>query len=127
MKYLLDTHVILWFLDDVDRLSDTVLESILEPTNEKCVSIVSVWELAIKISLGKLRFEGGVDRFIEVICENGFVLLPLKGIHIKRLENLPFLHRDPFDRILVASAIAERMCLVSADESVRQYNVNSLW
>lgn len=127
MRYLLDTHTVLWFLDDVDRLPKAVLETILDPANDKYVSIASAWELAIKISLGKLRFEGGVDHFFKVVAENGFELLPVKKGHVKRVETLPFLHRDPFDRILVASAMAEDMCLVTADGSVRQYDVASLW
>lgn len=127
MKCLLDTHAVLWFFDDVDRLPKKVLGTILDPANEKYVSIASAWELAIKIGLGKLRFEGGVAQFLKVINENGFELLPVNENHVKRVENLPFLHRDPFDRILVASAMAEGMCLVTADASVRQYDVASLW
>lgn len=127
MKYLLDTHTVLWFFDDVEKLSETVLGAILDLANDKFISIASAWELAIKINLGKLVFEGGVAHFFTVVEENGFELLPIKEGHIKRLEPLPFLHRDPFDRILVASAMIEDMCLLTADANIRLYDVASLW
>ena len=127
MKYLLDTHVVLWFFNDVKKLPKTTYHIILDPANEKYVSIASVWELAIKIGTGKLVFKGGVVRFFSMICKNGFGLLPIKRSHIKTLETLPLLHRDPFDRILVASAMAEGMSLITADENIPRYDIASLW
>jgi PIN domain nuclease of toxin-antitoxin system len=127
MKYLLDTHTVLWFFDLVDKLSENVLKAIVDPVNEKYVSIVSAWELAIKISLGKLAFDGGVGNFFNVIAENGFILLPVKENHIKQIEMLPFIHRDPFDRILIASAMSENMSLITADVNIHQYNVTWFW
>ena len=127
MKYLLDTHTILWFFDHVEKLPETVFKAILDPENRKYVSIVSAWELAIKISLGKLAFEGGVSEFFNMIDENGFELLAVKDEHIKQVEALPFLHRDPFDRMLVASAVSERMSLITADDNIQRYNVEWVW
>jgi PIN domain nuclease of toxin-antitoxin system len=127
MKLLLDTHTILWFLGDVDKLSKTALSSILNPENEKYVSIASAWELAVKIGLGKLYFEGGVDNFFSTVEENGFEILPVKRNYIKQLEELPFYHRDPFDRMLIASAAVEEMCLISTDKEFMQYSVLTLW
>jgi len=127
MKYLLDTHAVLWFFDHVEELSDTALKSILDQTNIKYVSIVSVWELAIKISLGKLAFDGGVENFINIIDENGFELLPIKVEYVKQVETLPFLHRDPFDRMLIVSALSEGMNLITADTNIQKYNVSCVW
>ncbi len=127
MKCLLDTHTVLWFFGDVEKLSKVVLATILDPSNEKYVSVASAWELAIKVSLGKLSFEGGTAQFFETLAENGFCLLPVREEHIERVETLPFLHRDPFDRILVASAMTEEMCLITADTNIRLYDVASLW
>jgi len=127
MKYLLDTHTVLWFFDHVDRLSEKALGAILDPANEKYVSIVSVWELAIKISLGKLKFYGGVKNFFAIVEENGFTLLPIKEEYLTQVENLPFIHRDPFDRMLIASAISDEINLITADDNIRQYNVRWLW
>ncbi|MDR0315284.1 MAG: type II toxin-antitoxin system VapC family toxin [Treponema sp.] len=123
MKILLDTHIFLWFLDEVEKLSEPALTAILEPKNEKYISIVSAWELALKINLGKLTFEGGIAHFFTMVEENGFELLSVKEEHIKRLETLPLLHRDPFDRMLIVSALVEGMNLISSDSNIHRYNV----
>jgi PIN domain nuclease of toxin-antitoxin system len=83
--------------------------------------------LAVKIGTGKLVFEGGIELFFQTVRESGFVLLPIRRKHIKTLETLPFLHRDPFDRILIASAMIENMGLITADTNIRLYDVASLW
>jgi len=127
MKLLLDTHIVLWFLNDAQKLSNTALNSILDTVNEKYVSIASAWELAVKISLGKLSIEGGTEAFFKAIDENGFELLPIKKEHLKKLESMPFIHRDPFDRILIASASAEGINLVSADKSIHLYGISVIW
>ena len=129
MKYLLDTHVVLWFLaGDAGRLSKVALNIILEPTSHKFVSVVSAWEMAIKISLGKLKFEGGVANFIQMLNENGFSLLPVDEKHVCLLETLPFHHRDPFDRMLVAAAAYENMNFITSDANIHLYkNVTCVW
>jgi PIN domain nuclease of toxin-antitoxin system len=127
MNYLLDTHAVLWFFGNVEKLSKKALEAILEPTSKKYVSIVSAWELAIKISLKKLNFEGGVDNFFKVIDENGFELLPLNEEYIKQVEILPLHHRDPFDRLLIATAISEEMSIITIDENIYNYNISYVW
>jgi len=127
LRYLLDTHTVLWFFDRPEKLSETAFHAILDPANEKYISIVSPWELAIKINLGKLAFEGGVTHFFSTVNENGFELLPIKETHLKQLEPLPLFHRDPFDRILIASAMAENMSLITADDNFQHYAVSTLW
>ena len=127
MKCLLDTHTVLWFFHNVEKLSGTAFKNIVDPANKKYVSIISAWELAIKISLGKLTFDGGVKNFFDTLEENGFELLPVTKRYVEQVEVLPFIHRDPFDRVLVATAIAEKMSLITADDNIRQYNVSWLW
>ena len=128
MKYLLDTHVVLWFFSAAAKLSKAALSIILEPTSYKFVSVVSAWEVAVKISLGKLRFEGGVTNFIQVLDKNGFSLLPLEEKHICLLETLPFHHRDPFDRMLIAAAAYENMTLVTSDANILLYDsITCVW
>jgi len=127
MRYLLDTHTVLWAFNNEEKLSKTAVRAILDPVNEKYVSIASSWELAIKINLGKLAFDGGIAHFFAAINESGFQLLPIKETHVKLLETLPLFHRDPFDRMLVASAMAESMSLITADDNIRYYNVSTLW
>jgi len=127
MRYLLDTHAALWAFGNHDKLSEVAKYAILDSANEKYVSIASAWELAIKIGTGKLTFDGGVNGFFLSIDKNGFGLLPITEQHVKQVESLPLLHRDPFDRILIASAMTENMCLITADANIRLYNVNGLW
>ena len=102
MKCLLDTHTILWFFDDFEKLSDTEFTAILEPSNKKFVSIISAWELAIKINLGKLTFEGGSEHFFNVIEENGFRLLPIKKNTLSILRH---------SRLFIATHLIEYLLL----------------
>ena len=107
MRLLLDTHALLWALDDHPRLGRRARELLLEPREEMLVSIASAWEMAIKQSLGKLRLSLPVGRMIaERLGPVGVTLLPISVAHIGRLETLPFHHRDPFDRMLAAQALA---------------------
>ncbi|GHT86466.1 hypothetical protein FACS1894137_12110 [Spirochaetia bacterium] len=96
MRLLLDTHTAIWFFNDDDRLSKKAIQVILSPSNLKYVSIASVWELAIKLSLQKLDFDGKTQGFLDLINENDFELLPIEETHILGLEKLEFIHRDPY-------------------------------
>jgi len=127
MKLLLDTHVVLWFFSDVEKLSKKAFDAVLNTANEKYFSIVSAWELAIKISLGKMHFDGGIAELLSIVEDNGFVLLPVKAEYVKLVEVLPYIHRDPFDRMLVASAMSENIPIISADINMQQYSIPIIW
>ncbi|MGV0741464.1 type II toxin-antitoxin system VapC family toxin [Mycolicibacterium sp. XJ870] len=120
MRGLLDTHVLLWWLADAKNLSPAHRATIAEPDNELFVSAITVAEVAIKASLGKLRAPTGLD---EVVREAGFRELPFTAAHAEALRDLPWHHRDPFDRMLVAQAMVEQLDLVSADKRLRDYPV----
>jgi PIN domain nuclease of toxin-antitoxin system len=110
------------------RGSGGVRELLLEPQEEMLVSIASAWEMAIKQSLGKLRLSLPVGRMVaERLGPVGVTLLPISVAHIGRLETLPFHHRDPFDRMLAAQALAEGLTVVSADEAFDAYGVARVW
>ena len=127
MRYLLDTHAFLWFFDDSNKLSETAA-GIIEDTNvQKYVSIASLWEFAVKYSTEKLRFDGGLSHLWEMITKNGFTILPITQSYLTGIIHLPFHHRDPFDRLLVATAQAEDMTLVTADGSMELYDVKRVW
>ena len=126
-SYLLDTHTAIWFFNGDDALSETAKRTILDLSNQKYISIVSVWELAIKIGLGKLDFSGKSAGFVRLAQTNGFTIYPIKTDHLSTLEFLPFIHRDPFDRLLVATAIAEGMTLITTDGNIAQYKVPQVW
>ena len=128
MKLLLDTHVFLWFIAGDARLSFSARSEIEAQDNLKLVSIASLWEMAIKISLGKLTLDQRFDDFVPRLIEtNGFDLLAVRTDHVARLTSLPFHHRDPFDRLLLAQARAEGMTLVSDDGQFGPYGVPLLW
>ena len=126
MRYLIDTHVALWVLTG-EPLSDKVKKILDDVTAEIYVSIVSAWEIAIKISAGKLKYTGGVKAFLEDIKLNEFKLLDITESHIVLVEGLEYHHRDPFDRLLIASAKTEGMTLLTADENIHKYDVLSMW
>ena len=125
--YLLDTHVAIWFFNGDNAISETAKQVILNPANTKYLSIASAWELAIKIGLEKMKFTGKASGFISLAENNGFTILPIKTTHLSTLETLPMIHRDPFDRLLIATAIAEKMTILTADENIVKYNVDQIW
>ena len=127
MNILLDTCSVLWYFNGNDEMPLSTREAILNADNFIFVSIASVWEVAIKISIGKLCFDGGIDRFIEAIKDEGFGLLEINPRHIKLLINLPFIHRDPFDRMLIAQATIEKLHIMTTDSEISKYNVNTIW
>lgn len=128
MHLLLDTHVFLWWTDDNPALSDNARQAIADENNECFLSIASCWEMAIKAGLGKLRLSSSVERFVaDQVPVNGFQLLSLDFRHVTAVEGLPFHHRDPFDRLLVAQALAENLTLVTADPLLLNYGISVLW
>lgn len=127
MKYLLDTHVVLWMAQNSPLLSLAAKQAILDKQSQKYVSIVSAWEVAIKLGTGKLRLEGGLDEFFRIINENGLIVLNIEPAYLQAIQFLPFWHKDPFDRILITTAIVENLTLVSADENIPKYDVMWLW
>jgi PIN domain nuclease of toxin-antitoxin system len=127
MNLLLDTHTLIWFFNGDSLLSEEAKQSIIEVQHRKFVSIVSVWETAVKISLNKLGFNGKTRGFLDLIDNNGFELLTIDKKHILELENLSFIHKDPFDRLLIATAISEKMYIVTADANIQKYPVNCIW
>jgi PIN domain nuclease of toxin-antitoxin system len=116
MRLLLDTHALLWFIAGSPDLSSDARTSIEDPANEKLVSIASIWETAIKVSVGKMTLSAPFDDlFPHQLQINGFDLLPIRIEHAAAVSALPFHHRDPFDRLLAAQAIKDNLALASAD------------
>lgn len=127
-RLLLDTHAFLWWVDDAPELTTAARQAIADGNNECYLSLASCWEMSIKSSLGKLRLTSPVERFVsEQMTSNGFTLLHIELRHAAKVEKLPFHHRDPFDRLLLAQAISEKLTLVSADRIFHDYGVKVLW
>jgi PIN domain nuclease of toxin-antitoxin system len=128
MKLLLDTHVFIWWSDEPENLSDRSLEAFKSTENSLILSIVSIWEMQIKIQIGKMRLKHTLRYLIENQSNiNNIEILPITVGHIYMLENLPMHHRDPFDRLLICQAIEESLLLVSKDNVFSNYPVNIYW
>ncbi|MBU1718203.1 MAG: type II toxin-antitoxin system VapC family toxin [Bacteroidetes bacterium] len=127
MDLLLDTHALIWFLNGDENLSKKVREEIENPKNNKFVSVASIWELAIKISLNKFQYPKGLPYFLQLIEDNGFDILPLTFEHAIVVSGLEFIHRDPFDRLLVAQTISDKLVLATKDEAIKKYKVTTIW
>ncbi len=128
MRLLLDTHVFLWWVEDAPELSRKARAAIASADNQCFLSLASSWEMAIKLSLGKLRLPDAIERFIpQQLAENGFSQLQIDFRHVARVASLAFHHRDPFDRLLVAQAMEEKLSLVSADRQFAKYGVKRIW
>ena len=128
MRLLLDTHTFLWFILNDPKLSRRAKDLISDGDNVVEISPASYWEIAIKISLGKYALPEPYADFMErELATNDFGILPIEPKHASILTELPFHHRDPFDRMLVAQAICEQIPLVSVDTTLDAYSVKRLW
>lgn len=127
MRVLLDTHVLLCWLHDATRLRPATRALFAEPANELLWSAASTWELAVKVQLGKLRLDQPVHTFVTgVMATQSLTALPVHHAHAARIAELPALHRDPFDRLLVAQAAVEGVPFVTADAQLAAYGIECL-
>jgi PIN domain nuclease of toxin-antitoxin system len=127
MQYLLDTHTFLWFLEDDPQLPEKVKKEIIDINNRCYISIASLWEIAIKIKLGKLRIKFPFEKFAAYLSDNEIELLPISLEHLLQLLNLELHHRDPFDRLIIAQGLAENLTILTKDENFSRYTSNILW
>ena len=127
MNLLLDTHTLIWMDSDPKQLSRAASSAIRDPSNTKYLSVVSVWEIIIKTQSGKLTLHQPLSQILSVQLANGVLILPVLLPHILAVESLPPVHKDPFDRLLAAQAIAEDAELVTADRVFARYPVRILW
>jgi PIN domain nuclease of toxin-antitoxin system len=127
MNLLLDTHALLWFVAGDARLADLARQTIESKDTVNHISMASWWEIAIKCSLGKLSIADPLDEFMKQRTREGFRLLPVEPQHLHPLVDLPFHHRDPFDRLIICQAMAEHMAICTGDANFRQYPVRLVW
>jgi len=121
VSYLLDTHILLWWVEDDPRVRADTRAKIADPSHEVVVSVASLWEAAIKRAVGKLRFE--TTTLLDALSRGGMRVLPITAEHALAAGDLPRHHDDPFDRMLVAQARAEGLTLISRDARLRSYDV----
>jgi PIN domain nuclease of toxin-antitoxin system len=128
MRLLLDTHAFIWWAIRKERLSPTAIRLCEDANNDVLLSIVSLWEMQLKTQLGKLQLKLPLNELIEAQQRiNGLQLLPIEPQHIYALSQLPFHHKDPFDRLLVSQAITEKLPLISGDQTLSAYAAQILW
>ena len=128
MRYLLDTHSLIWFIEGDAKLSVRARQLIDDEANELFVSVASLWEMAIKFSIGKLNLgRPFAELFPEQLVDNSIEMLGVTVDHLWAVCELPFHHRDPFDRLLIAQAVVERLPIVSADVIFDRYGVRREW
>ncbi len=128
MKFILDTHAFIWMDTDPTKVSPRVVQVLNDTNNEIHLSVASVWEMVIKSQTGKLVLSDAIDKIIaEQMKRNPLQLLPVGLPHVLAIQTLPSIHKDPFDRLLVAQAMIENAILLSADPLIRQYPVRVEW
>jgi len=128
MRALLDTSSFLWFVSGSDKLSGPANNFISDFNNQLILSSASLWEIAIKISLGKLELLQPYNQFIpQQLEENDIAILSIELRHLNKLIDLPFHHRDPFDRLIIAQAITEELAVISPDQIFVKYPVKLIW
>ncbi len=128
MQLLFDTHALIWWLTDSSRLPEAVRRAIFDPSNEKLISAATAWEITAKHRLGKLPGSDPIAAdFTAVVARQGFEQLPITVEDAARAGAMPGLHRDPFDRILIAQALARNLVLLSSESLFDRYGVRRLW
>jgi len=128
VNLLLDTHTFLWFIGGSDRLSVRARELIESDPNSRYLSVASLWEMAIKVSIGKLDVPLPLTKLVrQHVTGNAIDVLPIEPGHLDEQRKLPFHHRDPFDRLIIAQAISEEMTVVGRDDAFQEYPVPLVW
>lgn len=127
MRFLLDTHTVIWYLEDNPALSKQAKNVLQSPENELFVSNITLWELAIKISIGKLSLSYPLEKCIEELQSQEIELLHFDVLHILKVQTMPFHHKDPFDRMLIAQALVDNLTFVSNEVLFDNYGVSRLW
>lgn len=131
MQYLIDTHVFLWFVENSPKLSNTTRNLIENKQNQILMSIASIWEISIKTSIGKLQIKGTYESVIDDLNDNLIEILTITFAHTVENNQLPFHHRDPFDRIIISQAIVENIDFISADAAFDNYligkSIKRIW
>jgi len=127
MRILIDTQAFIWFVEDDKQLPEEIKTKLEDLDNSIIISIASLWEMTIKMSLGKLHLGCNIQEMIDKVYQNGFEVLPILPDHIIKLSKLDYFHRDPFDRIIISQGLSENMVIVSSDKAFDEYGVKRAW
>jgi len=127
MNLLLDTHTFIWFINGDNSLPEQVRNEIKNINNRCFLSIASLWEMAIKLSINKLQIKSDFNKVVEFLIDNDIEILPVTFEHIQKLLKLEFHHRDPFDRLIIAQGASEKLLILTKDENFKKYRVKTMW
>ena len=127
MRFLLDTHVIIWYFEDSPGLPRKIAEIIDDPENEIYISSVSLWEIAIKVNIGKLDLQVSLNELLHTITNSEFSVIQIEDDYLNGLEKLPAIHKDPFDRMIISSALSENLTIITVDNNIQQYKASWIW
>ncbi len=126
MKYLIDTHILIWYIEENMQLKNKIVREIENPQNQVFVSKISLWEIAIKVGIGKLQMTISFPDLEDFLVANNFSIIDYNFEHLKMLLTLPFHHNDPFDRLLIAQSITENIILITDDNKFNLYDLSIL-
>ena len=124
--YLIDTCALLWFLDDNPKLSEKA-KNVIGKSNDLYLSIASLWEIAIKKTIHKLDIEETITNLENICIDYGITILPIKIPYLEKIQQLTLIHNDPFDRLIIATALEEKLTLITHDSNIQKYDINLLW
>lgn len=127
MDFLIDTHTFIWFINGDRSLSEKNINLIKNIENRCYISIASIWEIAIKLSIKKLKLKADFSTLSEILIENEIEILPITFVHIQKLLQLDFHHRDPFDRIILSQSLSENLPILTKDENFQLYQADIIW
>ncbi|MBN2486440.1 MAG: type II toxin-antitoxin system VapC family toxin [Bacteroidales bacterium] len=127
MRVLIDTQAFIWFVENDRQLPGKIKEELENSENTIIISIASLWEMTIKMSLNKLEVGCGIEEMVEKVYRNGFEILPILPNHIIKLSTLRFIHRDPFDRIIISQGLSEDLPIVTSDRIFEDYGIRRKW
>jgi len=127
MKYLLDTHTLIWLLEASSKVSNNIKEELRFPGNSVYLSSISLWEIAIKSSLGKLDMRASFDKLLTSLYSTNINILQVENEYLRNVMTLPWIHKDQFDRLLISTALVEGLTIITTDENIQKYNVSWVW
>ena len=127
MNYLIDTHALIWYFEDSPSLPANIAELIDNDINHRYICSVSLWEIAIKANLGKLKMQFSFEQLLDEIASSNLIVLQIEDKYLKELSELKNIHKDPFDRLLIATAAAEKLTIITIDENIQKYDVSWIW
>jgi PIN domain nuclease of toxin-antitoxin system len=127
VNYLLDTHTLIWFLEGDSSLSKKASHTIEDESRQKYISIASLWEIGIKLSLGKLMLKGSFENFLNELAQTDIQILPISPSHTLLVSQLEFFHKDPFDRLIISKSLEDNLTVIGKDPNFPLYNVILHW